>query len=127
AFLATHAVAEPNAIFLVRHAERAAISGRVPSDTGLSAERKTRAQDLAWELKDAGIAMIFTTEYNRTQETAVPLAESLSIRSEVVPADDLRSLIAKIKTATGHVLVVGHSNTLPQIISTLGVKERVTI
>jgi len=126
-FLATNAVAEPNTIFLVRHAERAAISGRVPSDTGLSAEGKTRAQDLARELKDAGITIIFTTEYKRTQETATPLAESLGIRPEVVPADDFRSLIAKIKSATGNVLVVGHSNTLPQVINGLDVRTRVTI
>src|SRR5690242_19336315 len=74
ALLATNAAAEPNAIFLVRHAERAAISGRVPSDTGLSPEGKTRAQNLARELKDAGITTIFTSEYKRTQETATPLA-----------------------------------------------------
>jgi hypothetical protein len=44
-----------------------------------------------------------------------------------VPADDFRSLTAKIKEATGNVLVVGHSNTLPQIINALGVRTRVVI
>jgi broad specificity phosphatase PhoE len=123
----TDALAEPRAIFLVRHAERATISGRVPSETGLSAEGKTRAQNLARELKDAGITTIFTTEYKRTRETAAPLAGSSGIRSQVVPADDFRSLTAKIKEATGNVLVVGHSNTLPQIINALGVRTRVVI
>ena len=121
------AVAQPHAIFLVRHAERAPTSGPVPSDTGLSREGKTRAQHLADELRDAGITAIFTTEYKRTQETAAPLAKSLGIRPEVVPANDLRSLIAKIKGANGRVLVVGHSNTLPQTINALGVDARVAI
>jgi broad specificity phosphatase PhoE len=79
------------------------------------------------ELKDAGIAEIFTTEYKRTQETAAPLAVSLGVRSEVVSAGDLRSLLAKIRSAPGNVLVVGHSNTLPQIINALGVRTRVII
>ena len=125
--LATNAAAEPNAIFLVRHAERAAISGRVPSDTGLSPQGETRAHNLARELKEAGITMILTTEYKRTQETASPLAESLGVRPEVVPADDLRGLIGKLKSATGNVLVVGHSNTLPQIVNALNVRARITI
>ena len=125
--LATTATAQPRAIFLVRHAERAAISGRVPPDTGLSPEGKARAEHLAQELKDAGIKAIFTTEYKRTQQTAAPLAQSLGIRPEVISGDDLRSLIAKIRAAPGNVLVVGHANTLPQLIAALGVSARVTI
>lgn len=124
---AASAVAEPQAIFLVRHAERATISGRVPSDTGLSTEGKTRAEHLAQELKDAKISAIFTTEYKRTQETVAPLAESLGIRPAVVAAGDFRSLVAKIKGASGNLLVVGHSNTLPQIINALGASSRVTV
>ncbi len=125
--LASSAWAESPIVFLVRHAERAAISGRVPSDTGLSREGKARAQSLASALKDAKIAAIYTTEFKRTQETAAPLAGSSGIRPEVVSAGDLRPLIAKIKAARGNVLVVGHSNTLPQIINALGVGERVAI
>ena len=123
----TLAAAEPHAIFLVRHAERAAISGRVPSDTGLSAAGRARAQNLAEALRDAKITAIFTSEFKRTQETAAPLAQSLGGRPEVIPADDLRSLVAKIRAARGNVLVIGHSNTLPQIINALGVSSRVTV
>lgn len=125
--LASSAVAQPRVIFLVRHAERAATSGRVPPDTGLSAEGKIRADHLGQQLKDAGITAIFTTEYKRTQQTAAPLAHSLGIQPEIISAGDLRSLMAKIKNETGNVLVVGHSNTLPQIINALGVHARVVI
>jgi broad specificity phosphatase PhoE len=121
------AVADSPTIFLVRHAERAAASGRVPSDTGLSEIGRGRAHRLAEALKDAKITAIYTTEYKRTQETAAPLAQLLGIQPEVIFADDLRSLIAKLKASRGNVLVVGHSNTLPQIISTLGVSSRVTV
>ncbi len=124
---ASDALAQPPVIFLVRHAERAAISGHVPSDTGLSPEGRARAEALAQALKDAQIAAIYTTEYKRSNETAAPLAQSLGIRPEVIPGDDLRSLVAKLKAAQGNVLVVGHSNTLPQIISALGISSRVTV
>ena len=123
----TLAAAEPHAIFLVRHAERAAISGRVPSDTGLSPAGQARAASLATALRDAKVTAIYTTQYKRTGETAAPFAQSSGIRPEVVPADDLRSLVAKIRAARGNVLVIGHSNTLPQIINALGVSSRVTV
>jgi phosphohistidine phosphatase SixA len=121
------ATAQPPVVFLVRHAERAAISGRVPSDTGLSPAGQDRAQHLAEALKDAKITAIYTSEFKRTQETAAALAQSLGIRAEVIPGDDLRSLVAKLKAAAGNVLVIGHSNTLPQIINALGVSSRVTV
>ncbi|MGI8957253.1 MAG: phosphoglycerate mutase family protein [Chthoniobacterales bacterium] len=127
ALIATGARAESPAIFFVRHAERATISGRVPSDTGLSPEGKARAQSLARALRDANIKAIYTSEYKRTRDTATPLAETLGISPEVIPADDLRSLIAKAKAGPGNVLVVGHSNTLPQMINALGVKSRVNV
>jgi broad specificity phosphatase PhoE len=126
-FLATSAPGQPPVIFLVRHAERAGISGQVPSDTGLSSEGRARAEALAKTLKDAQIIAIYTTEYKRTIETAAPLARSLGIRPEVVSSGDLRSLVARLKAARGNVLVVGHSNTLPQIINALGVSARVTV
>ena len=78
-------------------------------------------------MKDAKLTAIYTSEYKRTQETAAPLAESSGIRPEVVAADDSRLLLAKLKAARGNVLVIGHSNTLPQIINALGVSDRVAI
>lgn len=127
AFLALTAGAASPTIYLVRHAERSAISGRAPADTGLSCEGKARAEALARILKDAGITAIYTSEYRRTQETARPLAHSLGIRPEVIPADDLRSLVAKLRASAGNVLVVGHSNTLPPLLRALGINSRVTI
>lgn len=125
--LASIAHGQPPVIFLVRHAERAAISGHVPSDTGLSREGKARAQDLAQALRDAQITAIYTSEFKRTRETAEPLAHSSGIRPEVVQSDDFRTLLAKLKALRGNALVVGHSNTLPQIISALGASARVTV
>lgn len=121
------ALAQPPVVFLVRHAERAAVSGHVPSDTGLSETGRARAGGLALALKDAQITAIYTSEYKRTKETAAPLAQSLGMQPEVIQADDFRSLIPKLNAARGNVLVVGHSNTLPQIINALGISARVAV
>ncbi len=126
-FLTASAAAQPPVIFLVRHAERAAISGHIPSDTGLSALGHERAEALARALKDGQITAIYTTEYKRTRETAAPIAKSLGIRPEIISAGDLKGLVAKSKASPGNVLVIGHSNTLPQIISALGVSSRVIV
>ena len=40
---------------------------------------------------------------------------------------DLPGLIQKVRTASGNVLVVGHSNTVPAVIKELGVAEPVSI
>lgn len=123
--------AAQQAVFVVRHAERAdagtTASPMMASDPDLSEAGKTRAQALASALKDAGITAIYTTEYKRTQQTAAPLAKALGITPTVVPARDLPALIEKVKAAAGNSLVVGHSNTVGDVIARLGVSDPVKL
>lgn len=123
--LASVEVSAAQAIFIVRHAERAdAGTGgatMMATDPELSAAGRARAEALAVALKDAGITAIFTTEYKRTQQTAAPLAKALGLTVETVSSKDPASQIAKVKGTKGNVLVVGHSNTVPDIIKRLGV------
>ena len=114
-------------LFLVRHAEAAGdTSGGKNPD--LSEAGRARAERLATVLKDAGIAAVFTTEFARTQGTAAPLARAAGVELTVVPAaDSTRTLVAKLKEQGRNALVVGHSNTLPEIIKALGVSTPVKI
>ena len=114
------ATASAQTIFLVRHAERADAGKTTQPDPGLSAAGQDRAQVLAQTLRDAKIEVIFVTEFHRTQETAQPLAEKLGLQPVVVSAKETAQLVAKLKAAHGNVLVVGHSNTLPEIMKSLG-------
>jgi phosphohistidine phosphatase SixA len=127
---ATGAAAQ-STIFLVRHAERAdggAQKGMMGGDDpDLSAAGRARAQSLARMLKDAGITAIYTTEYKRTKQTAEPLAKVLGIEPTAIPSKDATSLGQKLKTVTGNVLVVGHSNSVPGIIKDLGVGDSIAI
>ena len=129
--LVTAATAAAQApVFVVRHAERAdagRAGGTMGNDPDLSDAGRARAQSLAAVLKDAGITAIFATEFKRTQQTAAPLASALGIPVTKVPARDTAALITKIKAATGAVLVVGHSDSVPDIVKALGVAARVTV
>jgi broad specificity phosphatase PhoE len=118
-------------VFLVRHAERAdagmAAAKMAGADPELSDVGKARATALAALLKDAKIAAIFTTEYKRTRDTAQPLATATGIAAAAVDSKDAAGLIARVKASAGNVLVVGHSNTVPDVIKALGVTEPVAI
>jgi phosphohistidine phosphatase SixA len=130
ALLTTTAQAQ-GIVVLVRHAERAdTVPGAAPTmgaDPSLSEAGRARAASLAATLKDARITDIFVTEYKRTQETAAPLAQTLKLTPVVVPAKDVPGLVARLKATNGTALVVGHSNTVPEIIGALGVKGDVAI
>jgi broad specificity phosphatase PhoE len=121
----------PGVVFLVRHAERAdagMASAKVAgADPELSDAGKARAVALAALLKDAKITAIFTTEYKRTRDTAQPLATAAGIAAAVVDSKDGAGLIGKVKASADNILVIGHSNTLPEVIKALGVSEPVAI
>lgn len=123
-------VAQP-VVILVRHAERAdagqAAAGTTSSDPDLSPAGHARAEALARLLKDATITAIYTTELKRTRQTAAPLARVTGLKPSIVPAAQSADLVRAITQATGVVLVVGHSNTVPELIARLGCKEPVTI
>src|SRR5688500_10858448 len=113
-------------VLLVRHAERAdggAGTGAMtnkPADPPLSAAGEARASRLAAMLADAGITAIYSTEYRRTQDTVKALSTRTGVTVTTVPAGDLAALTAKIKAdPNGIVLVVGHSNTVPEVIKAL--------
>ena len=132
AILAVTATASAqNTVFVVRHAERADSasggSSMMANDPDLSEIGKARAESLAAVLKDAGIMAIYTTEYKRTQQTAAPLAKALGIEVTAVPAREMPALIEKLKAATANVLVIGHSNTVGDVIARLGVTDTVKL
>jgi len=122
---APSAVYAQKLVFLVRHAERAdAASPQMQgqADPPLSAAGEARAAKLAGMLADAGIKAIIVTEYRRTQDTARPLATKLGLTAQRVSARETGALVAKLRSehADEIVLVVGHSNTVPDIIKSLG-------
>ena len=126
-------VSAQQVVFVVRHAERAPsaapASGRMmmADDPPLSAAGEQRAVKLTDMLAASGVKHIFTTEYKRTRQTAAPLAARLAVTPLMAAAKDTASLVTAVKRARGTVLIVGHSNTIPEILKQLGVSDAVTI
>jgi broad specificity phosphatase PhoE len=117
--------------FVVRHAERAdsgTPSGRSMNvDPPLSTAGQERARRLASLLRSANVTHIFTTEFQRTRQTAAPLAAQVHQEPVTVAADDVNGLMERLLKTSGATLVVAHSNTVPDIMKRLGVAEQVSI
>jgi broad specificity phosphatase PhoE len=116
----------PALVILVRHAEKATAPA---DDPPLTPRGRMRADALAITLRDAGVTSIITSQWLRTRETAAPIASSLRppLKPESVPtiSGDTRAhaeaVAAAVRRHAGEVvLVVGHSNTIPAIITALG-------
>jgi broad specificity phosphatase PhoE len=108
-------------VVLVRHAEKVDDS----EDAALSEAGLRRAAALADALEDAGVVAIYTTQFQRTANTAVPLAQRVGVPAQVVAATGgaahAADVAARVREhGAGTVVVVGHSNTVPAIIRALG-------
>jgi len=107
-------------IYLVRHADK--VSDDV--DAPLGDAGRVRAACLANTLQDANIEQIFTSELQRTQQTAAPLAEKLHLKPVAIPLSKVDDLIEAIRSSkAASVLVVWHDATLPKILLALGAPE----
>ena len=112
----------PQIVVLVRHAEK---SNAPPGDVALSVAGQARAEELAIALAEARVDTIVTTQFRRTRDTAAFLKRGLKLTPVVVQAGDdtashARAVAAAVRAGGSSVLVVGHSNTVPAIITALG-------
>ena len=117
-------------VFLVRHAERAQEPAQDPP---LTEAGRARAEALARLLSGAGVKAVYTSQFARTKQTAEPLAKllgvpvnavALSVKTDKpreVSEQSIRELKGKVEGHAGEaVLVVGHTNSVPDLIRELG-------
>jgi broad specificity phosphatase PhoE len=117
-------------VWLVRHAEKA---DSWPADRDLDAlqplsrEGTARAEALADRLKSAGIAAIYTSRTTRTLATGLPLAArakiALTVDDATTRPSEIPPFLAQLRerhAGDRAVLIVGHSNTVPQLLAALG-------
>ena len=121
---------KPITVYLVRHAERA---DEPRQDPPLTEKGTLRSQELARALANANVKAIFTSQFQRTKLTAEPLAKqanvpatsiSLSVNPSnprMISEQSTAEVANKILERAGQsVLVVGHSNSIPDLIKMLG-------
>lgn len=108
--------AAPSEIYLVRHAEKL----QSLKDPALSPCGIAQAQAMA-KLIPAQLSTIYHSGYQRTLQTAQQIAlTQLNAKLESYNAGDLTQIAKQIQQQASAVLVVGHSNTTPELIQRLG-------
>lgn len=112
--------ADSHSIYLVRHAEKLADS----KNPSLTVCGKKRAEQLASLLSKANVSAIYSTSYQRTLQTARPLAQQKEIPVKNYSPRHLEQLALLLKQKQENALVVGHSNTTPILVELLA-KQKV--
>ncbi len=114
-------------IILLRHADINPPPGPASDTLPLNALGQARASTLAHVLGNAGVTAVFTSPARRTQQTAEPLAAKLGLQIQVPsgPAQTIQNALSDL--AGPVVLIVGHSNTVPQLITGFGVPFSATL
>ncbi len=102
-------------VYLVRHAEKAWGPNPPLSEAG-----RARAATLAEVMADKGLTHLHSTDYKRTRETAAPVAAQTGLPVLIYDATSLDAFAAELRATPGVHLVIGHSNTTPQLASALG-------
>ena len=113
--VATGAVAATQPVYVIRHLQKA-----VGDDPPLTEVGRANALRLADVLGNARIAAIFATDTRRAEETGQPLADRLGLTVTTYDPKNVDALAQAVAAAGGPVLIVGHSNTVPDLVARLG-------
>ena len=113
---------ETTTFFFVRHAEKE----KDQKDPALTEEGRERANQLAKILQDVPLDAIYSSDYNRTKQTAEPIAKQKGISVQLYDPSDLEGTGKSIleKHERGKILVVGHSNSTPNFINLIAGSEK---
>jgi broad specificity phosphatase PhoE len=106
-------------VVLVRHADK---NTHAPGgDAGLSAKGILRAQELARVLADTPLAGVYSTPFARARLTGEAVSRARGDSVRVYDPERLEALAERIRRedAGRTVLVIGHSDTLPQTFEAL--------
>ncbi len=117
-------VVSAQTIYLVRHAEKE-VDGT--KDPVLTTQGIQRAQNIADMLSSANIKHIYSTDYQRTQMTAKPLADMLGVDVKSYDPRQLKQFAEQLKQQEGNILVVGHSNTTPELTHFISGKSTISL
>ena len=111
-------------VYAVRHAERADDGApadvMMGDDPPLSTAGFERAEQLAETMAHARLTHVHSTDYQRTRQTALPTSEATGIPIDLYDASDVAGLARRLLATPGRHLVVGHSNTTPELVAALG-------
>ena len=111
----------PHTYYITRHAEKEQGNLKDPQLTGKGQER---ARQLGELLKNKNIREIFSTNTARTKLTAEPLGKLLKIPTSLYGPIPDSVFINRLKKLKHSVLIVGHSNTVDDMINLLAGEDK---
>ncbi|MCF7560161.1 histidine phosphatase family protein [Sabulilitoribacter multivorans] len=104
--------------YFIRHAEKDR-SDSLNNDPHLTEKGLERAKKWSEVLKNVSFDAVYSTDYNRTRETALPTATNNNLDLILYNPRTIE-IDSFINTTKGkNVLVVGHSNTTPGFVNTI--------
>lgn len=108
--------------YLIRHAEKDR-TNKTNRNPNLKKEGLQRAKRWAKHFKNIRFNMVYSTDYNRTKQTAMPTAKANNLELQIYDPSNynIEAFMAKTKGKT--VLIVGHSNTTPVFANKILGKE----
>ncbi len=112
---------EPESIiFLVRHGETVPSDPNTqPYDPPLNEEGEARARELARVLGDVQVTGVFSTNWRRTLATAAPVAEQKGLEVQIYDPGS-EEIVERLRRQAGTFVVLGHSDTTPDLVKRLG-------
>ena len=113
--LLASSMAMADTVYLVRHAEKLA-EGKDPA---LTACGQARADALASSLSGVKLAAVYSTPYKRTRQTAAAMAKQQQLDITLYAPRQPEVLVKQLTTLNQSALVVGHSNTVPELVAQL--------
>ena len=104
--------------YLIRHAEKDR-TNTTNKNPNLNSDGVIRAEKWAKNFENIKLDAVYSTDYNRTQQTAAPTAKSKGLIIQSYNPSKMYDSIFKKNTKGKTVLVVGHSNTTPVFANTI--------
>lgn len=107
---------EVTSYYFIRHAEKIR-HDKTNKNPDLTEKGLRRAQNWNTVFGNIDFDIIYSTDYNRTVQTAAPTAKSKGLEIQIYNPRELFSEEFQLDTNGKTVLVVGHSNTIPLFVN----------
>lgn len=114
---------ETTTYYFMRHAEKDRSNGSV-EDAHLTDKGHQRAQTWSMILQHVPFEAVYSTDFNRTKQTVQPLADSNRLEILTYSVGEGYNETFKASTKGKTVLVVGHSNTIPDFVNAVIGQEK---
>ena len=104
--------------FLIRHAEKVRED---PADKNPDLNKRGFQRAENWEkvLQHISFGAIYSTDYKRTLNTVAPIVKKMNLESIIYNPSKVDFELFQLENAGKNVLIVGHSNTIPQFVNGL--------